>query len=228
MPTCPEGHDNPVGGRYCSTCAAPLPRYPQPPDIDRSDPLTPGFLAPPPPAMLGNSGSRPRPRTFLVAALVAVVVVAGGFALSRSGDRTPAHTIRGTLSLFDLESVDGSITDCSGSGGYSDIDAGMNVTVRNAKDEIVGSGRTEHMTKDELVDFLLETDQADDEAEARETIDTIDGFACILSFEIEVSDEEFYEVALGDGDRGKMSESRRELEEGGWRVDYNLGDVGGD
>lgn len=39
MTTCPNGHQNPPGGRYCSTCAAALP--PEPAPSDPSDPVHP-------------------------------------------------------------------------------------------------------------------------------------------------------------------------------------------
>lgn len=146
-------------------------------------------------------------------AVVAAVVLSGG-----GGKET--QTITGTFTLFDIGGVIGGHESCSGDGGYSDIDAGMPVTVRDGDGTIVGGTSTRHSTRDELVASLTEEENSGVD-EAEELLDGLEGSICTLRFEVEVDDADFYEVEVGN--RGSLSYRKAELAERDWVVEFSLG-----
>jgi hypothetical protein len=110
--------------------------------MSSSEPAAAQSPPPPPPPGGGTWGVEPTPkrsrkRLWLVAALVAVVV-AGGIAIGLAVTRSSAAKlqINGTMSLLDTSGdgiqVTGDKT-CTGSGGYSDIQAGAEVVISDDK-----------------------------------------------------------------------------------------------
>ena len=163
---------------------------------------------------------RPSRRMLLVLAAVVLLVAVGVAALAGGADK---REIEGMFTLFDPAEIDGDPLDCSGDGGYSDISAGNPVTVRDDDGKIVGGGSTRHATdQTELVERMVLHGGADNEAQAKEYVETLDGSICALLFEVEVDDADFYEVEVGR--RGKLAYRRAELEDRDWRVTFTLGD----
>jgi len=133
-----------------------------------------------------------------------------------------SRTIQGKFELFSAGDVRGSATDCEGTGGYSDVDEGMPVTVRDQRGNIVGSSATRHAESlDELARRLGDSDKPADVSRAHELITQSRGIACVLLFDVEVGNADFYEIEVGR--RGKISYSKKELEQRKWRVTLTLG-----
>lgn len=125
------------------------------------------------------------------------------------------QTLAGTFTLIDSDVV-GSWTRCGGSGGYDDFGAGMNVTARDGSGRIVGSGNSRNLTESDLSSDLpgLAAAAADESEE-----DGID-VTCVVSFEIEVEDADFYEIEVGS--RGGLSYSRADLDAADWFIELSL------
>lgn len=116
------------------------------------------------------------------------------------------HTIEGEFSISgDTDSVFfGSLRGrvgetCEGDGGYSDITAGVGVSVRNRQGETVGSSTLEEGS----------------------VTDATAGFVdCTLPFEIEVPRSDLYLIEVAD--RGELGYTHEDMQEMGWKVELGL------
>lgn len=124
-------------------------------------------------------------------ALIAVLLVGCG----------PAETGRSItvvleLSVGNARSITQTQDGCTGAGGYSDISEGVQFTVKDASDALIGFGA---MTDSRYVD----------------------AFHCTFEGHAEVSDSAIYSVEVGR--RGAVLFNRSDLEANGWRVELSLG-----
>lgn len=94
---------------------------------------------------------------------------------------------------------------CTGTGGYSDIQPGLDVVVRNGEGDIIGAGQLE--------DDPAVTDLA-------EPIDR--SYTCFYKFEVrDLPDVPFYVLEVGD--RGEQTYSKADLEDDDWTLFMTLG-----
>jgi hypothetical protein len=133
-----------------------------------------------------------RLRVPIVAGLI-VLVIGGGLLFSTISQ---TYTIRGTFTLRE-----GSTTDsfaCSGTGGYSDIRPGTEVTVRDGSGSLIASNQLGVSSYNS------------------------DSRSCVFAFIVsDVPRADFYEIAVGR--RGSLSYSRSQLERADWSVAFELG-----
>jgi hypothetical protein len=148
-----------------------------------------------------GSGLRVSPLLFIGGA---VVVLALGFLIFRSGGQTieGSFTVvdgRDTLSeLQAMLAIEGGedLDPCTTSGGYSDVRAGTNVTLRDGANEIIGTSS---------LGPGMGTDGV-----------------CRFEFVLEnVPDRDFYTIEVGR--RGTLTYSRDEMRENDWQVGLSLG-----
>jgi hypothetical protein len=128
---------------------------------------------------------------FIVGGVLVVVAVVGiVFMTTRGG----GQTITGTFSLYDSDVS----SDCSGSGGYDDIQPGAAVTVRNQTGETIATGNI-------------------GSGEYFESV------GCEYDFSVEgVPDAAFYRIEVSH--RGEVEFSRAEMESQDWKVQLSLGE----
>lgn len=125
------------------------------------------------------------------------------------GCATPAaspvlRTITGTFVLAADKPIIREAGDCQGTGGYDDIGAGVQVTVRDEGDKIIGTGR-----------LAAVPPTSNTPAEVHRT--------CRYSFTVAgLPDTTFYSVEVSR--RGAVTYSRAELEGRGWKAELTLGD----
>ena len=110
--------------------------------------------------------------------------------------------LRGSITVIDTDfyyssSVETNGSYCYTTGGYSDVNSGTNVTVKNGEGKLLGI-----------------TDLSSGE--------TAGSYSCKFSFEMEVANSEFYSFDIGN--RDEVSYSKDELEAKGWSLDLTLGD----
>jgi hypothetical protein len=119
-------------------------------------------------------------------------------ALTACGPTTVAsHALQGTLTL---NAGDSRTATCEGTGGYSDIHPGTQVTVKDEAGVIVGSGTL---------------GAASSPADTR--------YPCEYPFSIsEVGPAKFYSVEVGK--RGALTYSAADMDKMGWKVSLTLGD----
>lgn len=110
-------------------------------------------------------------------------------------DEVDLVAISGVLDLLDSETADAG---CEGQGGYSDIDAGTQVVVRDGSGEILGS-----------------TNLGPGEVE--------DGVACIYEFLIIGVPDDRKQYVLEIGRRGQVVSSRAEMLADEWSFEVGLG-----
>jgi hypothetical protein len=143
--------------------------------------------------------------------------------LSACGGTKP-QIVTGSFTLAS-DSISGSWTSCSGDGGYSDFGRGMNVTIRNGAGEIIGTGTTRNLTRADLGDFdSSDPEDLDDYSKLELTAGLAklsEGTRCIVWFEAEIAEADFYSVAVGR--RGELSYSAKELADDDWHVQLTLG-----
>lgn len=159
---------------------------------------------------------------FVALVLVATTLTAGWWLTHRRGD----HELRGVYILFDEDGeIDGSIGDCSGTGGYSDFSSGSDVKVRDADGKIVGSTSLEDPGDlDELYERIAEADASfPDVEEVADAIGGAEGYVCPLVFTVTVPDSDLYELDIGTGRRGTQTYTRDTLDEQDWLVSISLG-----
>ena len=137
-----------------------------------------------------------------VTVIALVVVGLAGAAWAMLGRATESsHTIKGEMTLIDFDSFRRMSVgaSCSGDGGYSDIDEGATVSVKNQSGTLIGSGR--------LGPGKIEGDVLK---------------ACVFPFEVTgVKDAEFFQVEVSR--RGGLSYSKADMEQKGWTVSASLG-----
>jgi len=138
--------------------------------------------------------------TVTVIALVVVGLAGTAWAvLGRATERT--HTIRGEMTLMDYDSFRrmSAGSSCSGDGGYSDMDEGATVSVKNQSGTLIGSG---HLGAGKIEGDVLK--------------------ACVFPFEVKgVKDAQFFQVEVGR--RGGLSYSKADMEQKDWTVSASLG-----
>ena len=147
-------------------------------------------VAPAPVARVTRGRSYPG-RTLVIGCLgLIVLVVAGVLVVGVCGSN---NTIHGTLTV--QESVgQGS---CTGTGGYDDIHAGTQVTIRDQSGKLLATGLLDGGTPQGLE-------------------------ACVFTFTIDhLPSSDFYQVEVSH--RGEISYSRSDLEHADWHVDLTLG-----
>lgn len=132
---------------------------------------------------------------------VALFAVLGVVSLVSGGDKVPSlrkaktHDISGTFTLIDSD-VDSDGSKCWGTGGYDDVEEGLEVTVRDEEGTLLGES--------ELGDSRQHSE-----------------LACVLSFEIaDVPKAKFYSIEVGS--RGDLNYSYSEMEEREWKVAFSL------
>lgn len=128
------------------------------------------------------------------------------------------RVLRGVFTLKSDHGIEGTWTDCNGSGGYSDFGPGMNVTVRDGDNHIVGAGSTESLTEADLTSIHFGI--AAIGAKIWENSDPIG--ECTVKLELEVKDAEFYSIKVGS--RGELSYSKKELASRDYFLELSLGD----
>jgi hypothetical protein len=153
-------------------------------------------------------GNLLRRKAMIILAGVLVVTVLGLLVLSLTKEN-PA--IEGSITLItslsdasmSFEGSSPSVGDtCSGLGGYGDMDAGLQVQVRDEDGTLLANG---HATKGELTEVYE---------------DII--LACTLRFTVEdVPHASFYSIEAGS--RGELTYSRKQIEQQDWKVDFSLG-----
>ncbi len=142
------------------------------------------------------------------------------------------QTIDGTFTL--LEPVmDAPGGPCSGEGGFSDIDSGLPVVVRDEDGSTIATTR---LGAGQRVDFsaVLGPDDSSEPGEDASTeerlveaiedtdFSDLDISYCQFTFELEeVSEAEFYAIEVGD--RGEQTYSLDEMNEMDWTVAFSLG-----
>jgi len=118
--------------------------------------------------------------------------------------KAPTYTITGEFILLDSD-IGGSISNCYGTGGYSDIRANMAVTVKDGTGNILatettGIGRApDTFTYKSKVLFVT----------------------CQFDFSINVPKADFYSISIGR--RGELNYSLEEMKANGWKVSLSLG-----
>jgi hypothetical protein len=140
-------------------------------------------------------------------ALLALVLLAACSAPAPTPEPTPEPlTITGTFTLRAPGSIrtaqagpGAKIHDCAGRDGYSDIDEGLGVTVRDEDGTTIGSSRLTQQGLEEVGD------------EDR----------CHFTFTVEVTPAEFYTIEVGE--RGQVTYSHAEIEDAQWQVEFSLG-----
>jgi hypothetical protein len=114
---------------------------------------------------------------------------------------TNSYSIQGDLTLIDSR-LSGTADNCYGSGGYSDIEAAMPVTVKDGTGKIIATGNTSAGSQPSGSEF--------------------GGVECIFAFKIEnVPKVDFYSIEIGR--RGALNYSFNEIQKRNWKVALSLG-----
>jgi hypothetical protein len=114
---------------------------------------------------------------------------------------------------------------CAAPTGYDDIKAGLQVVVKNAAGEIVGSGTLQESTStakplNEEQQRGLQDPQVAAHLAGRVPI------SCSFPFEVEgIPKSDFYTVQVGNDDRGSLTFKFDQLEQQDWKVVLTLGDA---
>lgn len=148
---CPPCRTARVGAlRYCRSCAFDYDTLPAP-EVAPAPPVVPPAApevraAPPDTIAVALPGGSSR-RTWIVlgAVIFAAVVAAAAFlSVSGSGALAPRHDITGTFELSDTSTISSGIlaagSTCEGTGGYSDIGLGTNVTLKDGDGKLLATG----------------------------------------------------------------------------------------
>lgn len=117
-----------------------------------------------------------------------------------------SYTIEGVFALVDADGIHieragpaARAEWCAGTGGYDDIEPGLQVVVRDGEGSTLGTGRLEY------------------DHEAHEATNDL----CPLVFTVEVPRSDFYSIEVGR--RGELVYDFDEMEEMGWEVVASLG-----
>lgn len=136
-----------------------------------------------------------------VVIFLAIVAAAAFIGLQASGVLSPRHTITGTFDLIDTSGISSGISflggTCEGDGGYGDISAGTNVSLKDGDGKLLastslgpGSGSTSR---------------------------------CTFEFEFQnVPEVSFYTVEVGR--RGQITNSLADMKAAGWTFALTMGD----
>jgi hypothetical protein len=130
-------------------------------------------------------------RLLLLAAILLLSVACGG----------GSHTLHGSLTLTSSSGISRSGSNCSGTGGYSDLTEGAAVTVKNESGTVIATGSLDEGVSDAIYPTVV----------------------CHFSFTIpNVPDAKFYSVEVTH--RGALTYSADHLKSDGWKVDASIGD----
>lgn len=129
--------------------------------------------------------------------------VASSSTLSSTESPQPVPTVfsvQGSFVLVDSD-IGGTATDCYGSGGYSDVESGMPVTIRDGKGDILATGNTGTGSQPEGKYSQVQ---------------------CVFEFKIDnVPKADFYAIEIGR--RGQLNYSFDEMQKRNWTVSLSLG-----
>ena len=228
---CPHGHDNPPGLVFCGHCGSPLSASVPTTEQWHSSAAPIDTIAPPAPQppRVASRSRRPLLAVVAIAAIGIVAVVA--FALSASSPS--GHTIRGIFSLMSTD-VTGSWDACHGTGGYSDFDAGVNVSVKNAAGTTIGAGALRNLSESLLPTIVAMDRQpgpmigltaSDDPGAVNELRSLLSGASsasCVMYYEVPVPTSDFYSITIGH--RGTLDYSFADISKVGFAISSSLGD----
>ena len=129
-----------------------------------------------------------------------VLILAGLFFMFGPGS---TQMIRGSITVIDTDfyyssSVETNGSTCYTTGGYSDVNSGTTVTVKNGDGKLLG-----------VTDLSSGV--------------TAGSYSCKFSFKMEVPNSEFYVFDIGNRDEVRHSKDEDEAE--GWKLELTLGDV---
>lgn len=210
MPSCSKGHENPEGQQYCGQCGEPLP-----PQHNGQENRSTGSPSPDP-----SSRSTLRKGIPVLLGLLILLALLGGFVSLVRG--LGEKEIKGSMLLFDSDVEEPLLDNCSGTGGYSDFGHGMPVTVRNEDGRTIGTSSARNAPLGALAERLAINKEVPDAQTARRLLRNIEGQGCMVIFEVEVDESEFYEVEVGR--RGEITYSHEDLLESDWYVELSLGE----
>lgn len=172
-----------------------------------------------------------RTSRWIVAAILVVSTLLVG--CSNNGDdgndEDGRRDLTGLILLWDMDHW-GRSASCAGSGGYGDLKAGAQVTIRNEAGEIVGTTQLENFNSAEDVADAAWAASPDGEMtpDLRNKVKRIEESwgnefftDCPFQFTIEVPDATFYSISVGS--RDPVVENRDKLEANDWRVIYTIG-----
>lgn len=113
--------------------------------------------------------------------------------------KSPIHQVKGSLTLVDSD-IAGLDNNCYGTGGYEDIQAGMSVTVRDGKGNILATGQAEN---------------------GRRPTGEFSIVKCAFNFQVDnVPKSDFYSIEVGH--RGQLNYSYEEMKNKNWEVSLSL------
>jgi len=136
--------------------------------------------------------------------------------------------ISGTFTLMEIISEPAGGT-CSGTGGYDDIDGGLQVIVKNEDGKTLAKGELSDGRQVDLIEATMGGRPSDDEEEreleeAIQDVDLSDLDISYCQFDFEVPDvpaSDFYSVSVGR--RGELTYTKAEMDEADWFVAFTLG-----
>lgn len=189
---CPQCRTPRVGAlRYCPSCAF---------DYEQGS-----ATSSPPAAIATASGSR-RGWAVLGGVIFAAIVAAAAFVSLGSGllsSAPPRHEVAGTFSLMVVSAPWKAGDACFGSGGYSDIRSGTNVTLRDGDGKIVGTTTLGLGTAHTVPDLAAT-------------------LTCDFAFALEsVPEVPFYSIEVSH--RGTLTYGLDQMKARGWTVSLSLG-----
>ena len=114
--------------------------------------------------------------------------------------QSSGYSIKGKLQLIDAE-IRGSNDNCYGTGGYSDMDGYIPITVWDGSGKMIATGHTSN---------------------GKRPNGEYSSVVCIFTFEIDnIPESNFYTIEIGR--RGKLNYSFNQMQEMGWDLALSLG-----
>jgi hypothetical protein len=227
MSKCPNGHDVLDQSRFCSTCGLEVALSHEPKAPEVLDPLLQGAVTP----TATQSVRKPANRRVIVGVGALLAAILGFVFVFTSQGGSSSKTVRGVFTLYDSDVI-GNWDSCSGTGGYDDFGAGMDVTIRDQDGKIVANANTQSLDRDIMSDLYTNVASEMDRVFGSSTMSEgiallVDGATnsfftfCTVYYEAEVPLREFYEIEVGS--RGSLAYSKSELEEFSFVVYSSLG-----
>ena len=137
-----------------------------------------------------------------------------------------AKTITGFLILSDYESVRGSWNSCEGTGGYSDIDAGSNVSIENEDGKVISAASWRNLDE-KAVTLLAENEivgsEVDTVTKVKQELADLESIVCVLYFQADLqgNSANIYQIKTR---RGEMTYTEQQLQERDYVIVLSLGD----
>jgi hypothetical protein len=135
--------------------------------------------------------------------IVAAAAVAAGMMASPAGAASK-HTITGDLTIHDSGGWFRNQVQCAGSGGFSDLEPGAQVTVKNAKGKTIAVGQVTvgHAGAGSAIGNFYTR--------------------CVMPLKIKgVPDSSFYAIEVAH--RGALTYPKKKLQRAHWRVHLTIG-----